>query len=41
MFDKVLKIIRIVAAEFATVDDDTVNCWIELTAHLVSRQMFD
>jgi hypothetical protein len=40
MHEKVLKIIRIVAAEFKTVDDDTVDCWIELTAPLVSRKMF-
>lgn len=31
---------RVLAAEFATVDDDTVNNWIELTAPLVSKKRF-
>lgn len=35
-----LKIFRIVAAEFAQVDDETVNIWIGLTAPLVSRKRY-
>lgn len=35
-----LKVFRIVAAEFAAVDDETVNTWIDLTAPLVSRKRF-
>lgn len=35
-----LTIFRIVATEFATIDDDTVNTWIDLTAPLVSRKRF-
>ncbi|GHU97634.1 hypothetical protein FACS1894208_12980 [Clostridia bacterium] len=35
-----LSIFRIVAAEFAAVDDATVETWIELTRPLVSRKRF-
>lgn len=35
-----LKVFRIVAAEFAEVDDETVNTWLDLTAPLVSRKRF-
>ena len=35
-----LKIFRIVAAEFAQVDYETVNIWICLTAPLVSRKRY-
>lgn len=35
-----LKVFRIVAAEFSTVDDETVNTWLDLTAPLVSRKRF-
>ena len=35
-----LKVFRIVAAEFSTVDDETVNLWLGLTAPLVSRKRF-
>lgn len=31
---------RVVAPEFATVDDATVNVWLDLTAPLVSRKRF-
>jgi len=36
----VLSILRLVASEFAEVDDDTVHLWIELTEPLVSRRRF-
>jgi len=39
-YSNVLKIFRVVAAEFSAVDDDTVTTWIELTAPLVSRRRF-
>lgn len=35
-----LKVFRLVAAEFAEVDDETVNAWLDLTAPLVSRKRF-
>lgn len=35
-----LEIFRIVAAEFAAVDDATVTAWLGLTAPLVSRKRF-
>lgn len=35
-----LEIFRLVAAEFASIDDDTVIFWIELTTPLVSRKRF-
>lgn len=35
-----LKVFRILAAEFAAVDDDTVTAWLELTAPLVSQKRF-
>lgn len=33
-------VFRIIATEFATVDDDTLNTWLDLTAPLVSRKRF-
>jgi hypothetical protein len=39
-FTPVLKIFRIVAAEFKGVTDETVTAWIELTAPLISRRRF-
>lgn len=36
----VLKVFRLVAAEFSTVQDDTVEGWLELTAPMVSRKRF-
>ena len=36
----VLKIFRIVAAEFSAVSDDDVTAWIELTAPLISKRRF-
>lgn len=35
-----LKTFRVLATEFAAVDDETVNGWLELTAPLVSRRRF-
>ena len=35
-----LKMFRALAAEFAAVDDETVNSWLELTAPLVSHKRF-
>ena len=35
-----LKMFRVLAAEFAAVDDETVNSWLELTAPLVSHKRF-
>lgn len=35
-----IKIFRVVASEFSTVDDDTVNVWLDMTAPLVSRKRF-
>ena len=40
MYAPVIKIFRLMAAEFAAVDDDTVTAWIELTSTLVSRKRF-
>jgi len=37
---KVLKIFRVVASEFADVDDDTVDTWIYLTDPLVDKRRF-
>jgi hypothetical protein len=35
-----LAIFRVIAPEFSTVDDATVNAWLDLTAPLVSRKRF-
>ena len=35
-----LSIFRIVAPDFRSIDDDTVNAWIKLTEPLVSRRKF-
>lgn len=35
-----VKIFRMVATEFETLDDDTVKSWIDLTAPLISRKVF-
>lgn len=35
-----VKAFRVLAAEFATVDDATVNSWIELTEPMVSKKRF-
>jgi len=35
-----LEIFRLVATEFAAVDDTTVNMWIDITTPLVSRKRF-
>ena len=35
-----LKILRLLAAEFSEVDDETVQTWIDLTVPLVSRKKF-
>jgi hypothetical protein len=39
-FASVLRIFRIMATEFAGLDDDTVLAWIELTAPLISKRRF-
>ena len=36
----ILDVFRLVAAEFAGVDDETVCLWFDLTATLVSRKVF-
>ena len=39
-YSQVLKIFRIVATEFAGIDDETVTAWIELTSPLISKRRF-
>ena len=36
----VMEIFRLVAAEFASVSDEKVNTWIDLTAPLISKKIF-
>ena len=35
-----VKIFRMVATEFETLDDDTVKSWVDLTAPLISQKVF-
>lgn len=35
-----LKVFRVLASEFSTVDDDTVGVWLELTTPFISKKRF-